>query len=48
MKKTPEDTVQQEAPIGLQPLPGALDLIEGDAAGYCSNGVCHFPAPKAE
>ena len=48
MKKTPEDTVQQEAPIGLQPLPGALDLLDGGAAGYCSNGVCHFPAPKAE
>lgn len=48
MNKTQQDSVQQEAPFGLQPLPDSLNLLEGDAAGYCSNGVCHFPAPKSE
>lgn len=48
MNKTQQDSVQQEAPLGLQPLPDSLNLLEGDAAGYCSNGLCHFPAPKSE
>ncbi|GAA1216177.1 MULTISPECIES: hypothetical protein [Microbacterium] len=48
MKNTQQDSVQQEAPLGLQPLPGSLNLLEGDAVGYCSDGVCHIPAPKSE
>lgn len=48
MKKTQQDSVQQDAPVGLQPLLDSLNLLEGDAAGYCSNGVCQFPAPKSE
>ncbi|MFJ6531975.1 hypothetical protein [Microbacterium sp. NPDC091662] len=48
MKKTQQDSTQQEAPVGLQPLLDSLNLLEGDAAGYCSNGVCQFPAPKSE
>lgn len=43
-----QDSVQQDAPIGLQPLLDSPNLLEGDAAGYCSNGACHFPAPKGE
>jgi len=48
MKKMQQDSVQQEAPLGLQPLLDSLNLLEGGAAGYCSNGVCQFPAPKSE
>lgn len=48
MKKTQQDSVQQDAPVGLQPLLDSLNLLEGEAAGYCSNGVCHFSAPKSE
>ncbi|MFJ6427264.1 hypothetical protein [Microbacterium maritypicum] len=48
MKKTQQDSVQQEAPVGLQPLLDSLNLLEGGAVGYCSNGVCQFPAPKSE
>lgn len=48
MKKMQQDSVQQEAPVGLQPLLDSLNLLEGDAVGYCSNGVCQFPAPKSE
>lgn len=48
MKNTQQDSVQQDAPVGLQPLPESLNLLEGDAVGYCSNGVCQFPAPKSE
>ncbi|KJL25002.1 hypothetical protein RN51_00822 [Microbacterium oxydans] len=40
--------MQQEAPVGLQPLLESLNLLEGEAAGSCSNGVCQFPAPKSE
>lgn len=47
MKKTEQDVTEQDAPIGLAPLPGSLNLLGEDAAGYCSGGVCHFPAPKA-
>lgn len=47
MKKTQQDSVQQEAPLGLQPLLDSLNLLEG-GDGYCSNGVCQFPAPKSE
>lgn len=48
MKNTQQDSVQQDAPIGLQPLLDSLNLLDGDAAGYCSNGVCQLPAPKSE
>ncbi|MBW8762567.1 MAG: hypothetical protein JF592_08265 [Microbacterium sp.] len=37
-----------EAPESLQPLLGTLDLLSDAAAGYCSGGVCHFPAPSVE
>ncbi|WP_314646339.1 hypothetical protein [uncultured Microbacterium sp.] len=41
---------EPEAPRGLRPLPGTLDLLRGDAddetAGYCSGGVCRLPAAK--
>ncbi|WP_433586396.1 hypothetical protein [Microbacterium hydrocarbonoxydans] len=41
-----EGTGEQES---LQPLLGALDLLGGSAAaGYCSGGVCHYPAPSVE
>lgn len=48
MTDTARDTAAAEAPEGLQPLLGSLNLLGGDAAGYCSGGVCHFPAPSAE
>ena len=47
MTKIQQET-EQDAPIGLQPLPDALNLLDGDAVGYCSNGVCHIPAPKTQ
>ncbi|WP_197491859.1 hypothetical protein [Microbacterium sp. H83] len=34
------------APSVLEPLPGASNLLDDSAAGYCSGGVCHIPAPK--
>lgn len=46
MVKEQHEPVEQGAPVWLQPLPDALHLLEGDAAGYCSDGVCHIPAPK--
>ncbi|MBT2485301.1 MULTISPECIES: hypothetical protein [unclassified Microbacterium] len=46
MEKTPHGPAEQVAPIGLQPLPGTPNLLEGEAAGYCSDGVCHLPAPQ--
>ena len=48
MKNTRQDSVQQDEPAGLQPLLDSLNLLEGEAAGYCSNGVCQFPAPTSE
>ncbi|WP_341945834.1 hypothetical protein ABS642_06920 [Microbacterium sp. A8/3-1] len=48
MKKTQQDTAEQDAPLAPPPLAGALNLLEADAAGYCSGGVCHFPAPKTQ
>jgi hypothetical protein len=42
------DPTEQEAPSGLQPLPGTLNLLDEGSAGYCSGGVCHFPAPKTQ
>jgi hypothetical protein len=49
MTKKAQDTTGQGQPLGLQPLPGALDLLDVDAAvGYCSTGVCHIPAPKTQ
>ncbi|WEK62615.1 MAG: hypothetical protein P0Y60_07730 [Candidatus Microbacterium colombiense] len=48
MDKTQQDATEQGAPIGLQPLPDALNLLDDVAAGYCSGGVCHFPAPKGQ
>ncbi len=47
MAKT-QDSVEQDAHPAIQPLPGALNLLDDDAAGYCSGGVCHFPAPKTQ
>lgn len=47
MAKT-QDSVEQDAQPALQPLPDALNLLENGAAGYCSGGVCHFPAPKTQ
>lgn len=42
-----ENTEQGQAQAsGLKPLLGPLDIIVADAAGSCSGGVCHFPAPK--
>ena len=43
---TTPDTTEQDAALGLAPLPGTLNLLDGEAAGVCSGGVCHFPAPK--
>lgn len=40
--------VEQDTAQVLQPLPDAVNLLDDDAAGYCSGGVCHFPAPKAQ
>lgn len=48
MTKSQQEHKEQEAPVGLQPLPDALNLLDGDAVGYCSNGVCHIPAPKTQ
>lgn len=47
MTKIQQET-EQDAPTGLQPLPDALNLLDGDAVGYCSDGVCHIPAPKTQ
>ena len=48
MTKTQQDSVEQDAPLAPLPLAEALNLLEADAAGYCSGGVCHFPAPKTQ
>ncbi len=45
MTESKQENTGQDAPLGLQPLPGGIELLDGDAAGYCSNGVCHIPAP---
>ncbi|MCI1020252.1 hypothetical protein HWD99_16625 [Microbacterium sp. C5A9] len=47
MAKT-QDSVEQEAPVVLQPLPDALNLLEDAAVGYCSGGVCHIPASQTQ
>ena len=47
MAKT-QDSAEQDATPALRPLPDALNLLENDSAGYCSGGVCHFPAPKTQ
>ncbi len=41
-----ESTTATDAPEGLQPLSNMLNLLGGDAAGFCSGGVCHIPAPS--
>lgn len=48
MTDVPGDITAQDVPEGLQPLPGTLNLLGGDAVGYCSDGVCHIPAQKAQ
>ncbi|WP_435743647.1 hypothetical protein [Microbacterium sp. PMB16] len=48
MTKSQQDSVEQDAPLAPLPLADALNLLDADAAGYCSNGVCHFPAPKTQ
>ncbi len=48
MTKTQQDSVEQDAPLAPLPLADALNLLEADAAGYCSGGVCHLPAPKTQ
>ncbi|MBO0979304.1 hypothetical protein [Microbacterium sp. SD291] len=48
MTDTQAETSAPHAPEGLQPLLGTLSLLAGDAAGYCSDGVCHIPAQKAQ
>lgn len=47
MAKT-QDSAEQDAPTVLQPLTGTPNLLDDDAAGYCSGGVCHLPAPKTQ
>jgi hypothetical protein len=47
MAKT-QDSVEQDAPVVLQPIPEALNLLENDSVGYCNGGVCHIPAPKTQ
>jgi hypothetical protein len=42
------DPEAQDTTTVLPTLPGTLNLLEGDAAGYCSGGVCHLPAPKTQ
>ncbi|MGW9270893.1 hypothetical protein [Microbacterium sp. NPDC055599] len=44
-EKTPRNAEQETAPV-LLPLPAALEVLDGDAVGFCSNGVCHLPAPS--
>lgn len=48
MTDSARDVASSEGPEGLQPLLGTLNLLGDDAAGYCSGGVCHFPAPSVE
>jgi len=43
-----QDPTEQDTTSVLAPLPGALNLLDDAAAGYCSGGVCHFPAPKTQ
>ncbi|WP_200903794.1 hypothetical protein [Microbacterium sp. GCS4] len=50
---TTQEPVGQETPHASATPPGALNLLDGlsvegsETAGFCSGGVCHFPAPKA-
>jgi hypothetical protein len=44
MSKTNQDPAEQDASLGLPPLADGLNLLDADAAGYCSGGVCHIPA----
>ncbi|WP_166706058.1 hypothetical protein [Microbacterium hydrocarbonoxydans] len=48
MTDTHGEITAVDAPEGLRPLPGALNLLSGVAAGYCSDGVCHVPAPAVK
>ncbi|MFF5625962.1 hypothetical protein ACFY5A_11375 [Microbacterium sp. NPDC012755] len=48
MTKIQGDGVGADAPETLHSLLGTLNLLGDDAAGYCSGGVCHFPAPPVE
>lgn len=45
---TTQEPAEHEQRPALSPLPGALNLLDDadDSIGYCSGGVCHFPAPK--
>lgn len=45
MTDTQGEITAADAPEGLLPLLGTLSLLGADAAGYCSDGVCHIPAP---
>ncbi|MFJ2368719.1 hypothetical protein [Microbacterium sp. NPDC087665] len=40
------ETTEQTVPLGLQPVPGTLNLLDGDAGGCCGGGACSMPAPK--
>ena len=48
MMATTQDPAEQDASAVLHELPGALNLLDDAAAGYCSGDVCHFPAPKKQ
>lgn len=48
MTDTQGEITAADAPEGLRPLLGTLNLLGGDAAGYCSDGVCHIPAPAVK
>jgi hypothetical protein len=47
---TTQEPAEHEQRPALSPLPGALNLLDDadDSVGYCSGGVCHFPAPKKQ
>lgn len=46
------DSARESAPLqtpeALQTAPGILNLLGGDAAGFCSDGVCHLPGPDTK
>ncbi|MFS0911487.1 hypothetical protein AB3M89_06820 [Microbacterium sp. 179-I 3D2 NHS] len=46
MTEKQQDASEQDAPLVPVPLSAALNLLDGDAGGSCSGGVCHIPAPK--
>ncbi|KJQ53562.1 hypothetical protein RS85_02592 [Microbacterium sp. SA39] len=48
MTKTQQDSTEQDASLAPLPLADGLNLLEADAAGYCSGGVCHIPATKTQ